>query len=170
MKYFVQILLYTVFLSVVLHAVTEKTALSETASQKTIDVTKKAATQLAKETKEAATVLRKSAQKVFEKAQKSIADIVVAESVSPTGKELYQKCKTCHGEHGEKRASSESDIIAGQSVNTLIEKLKRYQEIDRNMTDMGTVMREQVKDLSESQVLAVAAYIGTLNNKKEMHD
>jgi len=174
MKYHI---IYAISLiSMMLHAQTDVSSVPSPvskSSKKTIDVTKEAATELAKETKEAAHALTKSAQKVFEKAQKSIADIVVAESVSPSGKELYEKCKVCHGEYGQKKASSSSDIIAGKSVNFLIDKLKAYRSEDINATGMKAIMREQVKDMTEGQILAVSAYIETLNKQtqqKEIND
>ena len=167
-------MLYMISLvSVMLHAQTDELAAVHSASnssKKTIDVTKEAATELAKETKEAASALSKSAQQVFEKAQKSIAEIVVAESVSPSGEELYEKCKICHGEYGEKKASGKSAIIAGQPVNVLIDKLKAYRSEDRNTTGMGSVMNEQVKNMTEGQILAVAAYIETLKKQTQQKE
>jgi len=139
--------------------------------KETVEATKEAATKLAEETKEAVSSLKKSAVKTLEKAQNKVSTLIVAESTSPTGEELYSKCISCHGVKGEKRAMGKSAVIAEESIDDLVSKLKAYKEGKRNKTGLGAFMQEAMEKMSESEILALAAYIETFKKEKEnTHD
>ncbi len=136
-------------------------------SKKTIEVTKKAATKLAEETKDVATELKESAVTALQEAHEKVSHVVVAESTSPTGEELYSRCVACHGVDGTKHALGKSAVIKGQSVDSLIKKLKAYKAGTRNVTGLGAFMHKVAAPLSESEILALAAYIDTFKQQKE---
>ena len=142
----------------------------EEGSKKTIEVTKKAATKLAEETKDVASELKKSAVEALQEAHEKVSQIVVAESTSPTGEELYSKCIACHGADGTKHALGKSAVIAGQNIDMLVRKLKAYKAGRRNVTGLGAFMQKVATPLSESEILALAAYIDTFKQPKEKKD
>ena len=143
---------------------------TEEGSKKTIEVTKEAATKLAEETKDVASELKKSAVEALQEAHEKVSQIVVAESTSPTGEELYSKCIACHGVDGTKHALGKSAVIAGQSIDMLVGKLKVYKAGRRNVTGLGAFMQKVATPLSESEILALAAYIDTFKQQKEKKD
>jgi len=136
-------------------------------SKKTIEETKEAAKKLAEETKDVASKLKESAVEALQEAHAKVSRAVVAESTSPTGEELYSKCVACHGTDGTKHALGKSAVIAGQSINILVQKLKSYKAGTRNVTGLGGFMHKVTASLSESEILALAAYIDTLKEQKE---
>ncbi len=143
---------------------------TEEGSKKTIEVTKEAATKLAEETKDVASELKKSAVEALQEAHEKVSQIVVAESTSPTGEALYSKCIACHGVDGTKHALGKSAVIAGQSIDMLVGKLKAYKAGRRNVTGLGAFMQKVATPLSESEILALAAYIDTFKQQKEKKD
>ena len=142
----------------------------QTESKKTIEETKEAAKKLAEETKDVASELKESAVEALQEAHEKVSQIVVAESTSPTGEELYSKCIACHGVDGTKHALGKSAVIAGQSIDMLVRKLKAYKAGRRNVTGLGTFMQKVATPLSESEILALAAYIDTFKQQKEKKD
>jgi cytochrome c553 len=140
----------------------------EITQKKSVEATKKAAEALAKETKKAATELKKGAEKTLKEAQNKVSTMIVAESTSPTGEELYSKCVSCHGVRGEKKAMGKSAVIAEEPIDDLVAKMKAYKEGKRNITGLGAFMQEAMEKMSESEILALAAYIDTF--KKDNND
>ncbi len=139
----------------------------QTGSKKTIEETKEAAKKLAEETKDVASELKEGAVEALQKAHEKVSQVVVAESTSPTGEELYSKCVACHGVDGTKHALGKSAVITGQSVDSLIKKLKAYKAGTRNVTGLGAFMHKVAAPLGESEILALAAYIDTFKQQKE---
>ncbi len=78
------------------------------------------------------------------------------------GKALFAKCAGCHGQNGEKKALSKSDVIKGWDAAKTEEALKGYKAGTRNAHGMGGVMKGQVAAMSDEDIKALAAYIATL--------
>ena len=74
---------------------------------------------------------------------------------------LYTKCAGCHGMKGEKHALGKSNIIAGQSEEDLVKKIKGYQDGSYGGA-MKAMMTGQVKGLSAEQIDALAEYISKM--------
>jgi len=83
------------------------------------------------------------------------------------GKKLYSKCSGCHGQKGETKALGKSNILAGQSVFALINKLRAYRKGERNNTGMGALMKGQAYSLTDAQLVKVALYMAGLNPIKK---
>ncbi len=74
---------------------------------------------------------------------------------------LYTKCAGCHGMKGEKHALGKSNVIAGQSREELVKKMKGYQAGTYGGPMKG-LMNGQVKGLSDDEIDALAGYISSL--------
>jgi cytochrome c len=75
---------------------------------------------------------------------------------------LYNKCASCHGQKGEKKALGKSEIITGWKSDKTLDALKGYKEGKRNTKGMGALMKGQVATLSDADMKALADYIATL--------
>ncbi len=75
---------------------------------------------------------------------------------------LYNKCASCHGKSGEKRALGKSEIITGWKSDKTLDALKGYKAGARNTKGMGALMKGQVATLSEADMKALADYIAIL--------
>lgn len=156
---------------------TEETAAAQTEE-------KKAETQAAEEkpaeaaaaapaaAEEVATTAKEEAQKQVEKVTESVAkgEAEAKESVEKKVEEakaqidvttLYTKCAGCHGMKGEKHALGKSNVIAGQSKEDLVKKIKGYQDGSYGGA-MKAVMVGQVKGLSAEQIDALADHISKM--------
>lgn len=72
---------------------------------------------------------------------------------------LAKKCVSCHGVNFEKAPLGRSSHIAkGDSKEELIKKIKYYQHPDEADEK---IMQQQVKDLTDSDIKALAEYIST---------
>jgi cytochrome c553 len=78
------------------------------------------------------------------------------------GKALYQKCATCHGAKGEKKALGKSEIIAGWKEAKTLDALKAYKAGKRNTKGMGALMKGQVVKLSNADMKALSKTIAAL--------
>jgi cytochrome c553 len=78
------------------------------------------------------------------------------------GASIFEKCATCHGKDGKKKALGASAVIAGQDAAKIVEKLKGYKAGTLNKNNMGGVMKGQAAALSEDDMKAVADYISKL--------
>lgn len=74
---------------------------------------------------------------------------------------LYQKCAACHGNHAEKSALNQSEIIGGWDSKRITAAIVGYQEGTYGGA-MKTLMHNQVKDLSRIQIEALSDYIANL--------
>jgi cytochrome c553 len=73
------------------------------------------------------------------------------------GKQVYESiCKTCHGERG--TGNETIARLAGQQPDYLVASIKRYREGAR----LDPRMLVNVRSLSETDIRAVTAYIGSL--------
>ena len=70
-------------------------------------------------------------------------------------------CTTCHGP--DLKGTSIGPLIAGQHANYLVTQLREYKAgIRRANADPGGIMANNVKYFKEQEILAVAAYIASL--------
>ncbi len=74
---------------------------------------------------------------------------------------LFQKCAACHGNHAEKSALNQSQIIGKWDSNRIASTIIGYQDGSYGGA-MKTLMQNQVKDLSRIQVEALSEYIANL--------
>jgi cytochrome c553 len=74
------------------------------------------------------------------------------------GADLYKKCATCHGVHGEKSALGKSKIIKDMGVIGIINALKGYKDGTYGGAMKG-MMKTQAAPLSDTQITAIAAHI-----------
>ena len=77
------------------------------------------------------------------------------------GKVVYSACAGCHGADGKTKALSVSPIIAGQSKDDLVMKIKGYKDGSYGGA-MKTTMAPMVATLTDDQIAAVAEYISGL--------
>jgi len=77
------------------------------------------------------------------------------------GAALYKKCAGCHGANGEKKALGKSAVLAGLSVDKIIEDLKGYKAGTLNLHGMGGVMKGPLASFSDDDIKAVAEHIAT---------
>ncbi len=76
-------------------------------------------------------------------------------------KYLHQMFR-CHGTYGKKKALKKSEIIAGQSKNELISKIKEYKDGTRSVAGMGTLMKGKVSELTDADIETIASYLSSL--------
>ena len=75
---------------------------------------------------------------------------------------LFKQCAGCHGADGKNKAFGKSGIIAGQSVEDLMESLAFFKESDFKPHSSTTVMAKQVKNLSNEDLLEGSKFISNL--------
>ena len=75
---------------------------------------------------------------------------------------LFKQCAGCHGADGKNKAFGKSGILAGQSVEDLMESLAFFKESDFKTHSSTTVMAKQVKNLSNEDLLEVSKFISNL--------
>lgn len=77
------------------------------------------------------------------------------------GKKLFSKCVSCHGKEGLGKKSQKAPMLAGQYawyVEAQIKAIKEGRRANTNAKKMVTY----VKNLSDSQISDLAAYISSL--------
>lgn len=103
-------------------------------------------------------------EEAIEKGSKALEDVKseIHKMTAPKldAKSLFAPCASCHGERGEREALGKSAIIAGQSKDDLISKLKGYQDGTYG-SGMKALMQGQVKNLSNEEIEILAEYIST---------
>lgn len=131
----------------------EKAQETQEVAVQTVEKAKEVVANVAEKTKEQT---QEVAKEVKEGAQEAV-DTVAAKVDSA----LYGKCVACHGIDGKTKALGKSAILAGQTQEELVTKLKGYKAGTVNVAGMGMLMQGQVKDMSDVELEAVAAYIAT---------
>ena len=111
-------------------------------------------------TQEIAQKVKESSQEVAKEVKEGVQEAAgtVAAKVDSA---LYGKCVACHGIDGKTKALGKSALLAGQSQEELVSKLKGYKAGTVNVSGMGMLMQGQVKDMSDVELEAVAGYIAT---------
>ncbi|MCF6173892.1 MAG: c-type cytochrome, partial [Campylobacteraceae bacterium] len=71
------------------------------------------------------------------------------------------KCSTCHGQKAQNRALGKSQIIAKWDKQKLINTLKGYKKGVYG-GNMKSVMQNQVNQLNDDEIIALANYISKL--------
>ncbi|BAF70686.1 c-type cytochrome [Nitratiruptor sp. SB155-2] len=85
-----------------------------------------------------------------------------APQTSASAQELFNKCASCHGPDGKRKALGKSGIIAGMSKDEVLKKLKEYEAGTLNKYGMGPLMKAQVAGLSDKELEALAEYIASM--------
>jgi len=124
------------------------------AATKAVEATKEAASAAATKATEVAKEAKETATKAVESAKKAVSG-----NSAPAA---YAKCAGCHGKDGKMKALGKSAVIAGQSKDELVKKIKEYKAGTRNVAGMGSLMKGQVAGLSDADVDAIATYLSGL--------
>jgi len=128
------------------------------AAKTAADEAKVAAQKAVEATKEAAKTATDAVEKAVDSAKEKVAEV----TTSGEGSKLYAKCSGCHGADGKTKALNKSAIIAGQSKDDLVSKMKAYKAGTRNEAGMGNLMKGQMATLDDAAIAEVATYISTL--------
>ena len=135
------------------------------AADKAVVAAKEATAKAVEATKEAAKATKEAAVKAVDSAEKAV-DTAVAGAVDTiidkAGKEAYTKCAGCHGVDGKTLALGKSPVIAGQTKEELVTKIKGYKAGTIDVAGMGTLMKGQVATMDDATIEAVSTYISTL--------
>jgi len=138
-------------------------------TEKAVDATKEAASKAAETVKESANkaveVAKETTEKAVDATKEAAAkatNAVASAGANDKGKAVFTKCQSCHGADGKTKALGKSEIIGGQSAEDLVKKIQEYKAGTRNVAGMGQLMNGQVKNLSDEDIKAVAAYISSL--------
>ena len=93
-----------------------------------------------------------------------VVGMVLASFLLADGKALFaQKCASCHGFKGEKKALGQSEVIAGWDAAKIKEALEGYKgKPGYGDSPMRGVMAGVAKGLNETQIKELAEYIATL--------
>ena len=81
---------------------------------------------------------------------------------SASAKELFNKCASCHGPDGKRKALGKSGVIAGMKKEEILKKLRGYKSGTLNLYGMGALMKTQVGGLSDKELEALAGYIASI--------
>lgn len=121
------------------------------------------ASRIAKEKAEtAAKIAKAKTEEITGIVKEKVAEVITPAIDTAKGATLYTKCAGCHGKDGKTKALGKSVVIAGQDIAALSASMKEYKSGTRNISGMGTLMKGQVKDTSNADIEALAAYIATL--------
>ena len=99
------------------------------------------------------------------KEKSEVATETVTAAVTPdngAGKAAYAKCAGCHGADGKTKALGKANIVAGQTVEVLVEALNGYKAGTRNVSGMGMLMKGQVASMDDATIKAVSEYMSGL--------
>jgi len=142
------------------------------AADKAVDAAKEAGSAISEATNKAADAAKEAVSKTADAAKETADKVVEATTEATTaaadaatnvaGAEAYSKCAGCHGADGKTKALGKSPVIAGQSKEDLVTKIKGYKAGTLNTAGMGTLMKGQVASMSDADIDAVAGYISTL--------
>ena len=133
-------------------------AVALTACGKDTEETGKAAVDAGKKVVETAEKVVKETKEVVEPKMAEPADQTAA---SVDGKSVYGACAGCHGPDGKMEALGVGAVIAGQSKDDLIMKIKGYKDGSYG-GPMKASMAPLVANLNDDQIAAVAEYISGL--------
>ena len=131
---------------------------TKAAADKAVEATKEVADKAVDAAKEATAKVVEATKEGVATATKAVAD--TANNVA--GAAAYAKCAGCHGADGKTKALGKSPVIAGQSKEDLVSKIKGYKAGTRNEAGMGNLMKGQVASMDDATIDTVATYISTL--------
>ncbi|ENA2871405.1 c-type cytochrome [Campylobacter upsaliensis] len=78
------------------------------------------------------------------------------------GATLYKKCAVCHGPKADKVYLNKVPALKSISTAERLQYMKEYSEGKRNAYGQGTIMKINLKGLTEEDFKALEAYIETL--------
>ena len=137
-------------------------------ANKTAETAKEVTKQVTEKASQAVDTAKETVNKVVEKAKetadsaKKAVESATKPADSSTPPAAYAKCAGCHGKDGKMKALGKSEVIAGQSKDDLIKKIKEYKTGSRNVAGMGALMKGQVASLSDADIEAIATYLSGL--------
>ena len=141
-------------------AATEKVVdAGKSAAEKVVDAGKSAAEKAVDTGKAAVEKTADAGKAVMEKAGDAVAS--AGGGAGADGKAVFSACAGCHGADGKTKALSVSPIIAGQSKDDLVMKIKGYKDGSYGGA-MKSTMAPMVANLTDDQIAAVAEYISGL--------
>ncbi len=127
-------------------------------AEKTKEVAKEATSSVVEATKEATSNAVDATKAATSEVVKEVKETAAA-AATTVDNAVYGKCKGCHGADGKTKALGKSAIIAGQTQDELVTKIKGYKAGTINTAGMGMLMKGQVEKLTDVEIEAVAAYI-----------
>jgi cytochrome c553 len=139
-------------------SVADKAAKAVEATKAVASAAASKATEAAKEAKKAVADKATKAVEATKEAAKEVKKAVSGNSAPAA----YAKCAGCHGKDAKMKALGKSAVIAGQSKDDLIKKIKEYKAGTRNVAGMGALMKGQVAGLSDADIDAIATYVSGL--------
>lgn len=80
------------------------------------------------------------------------------------GQQLYQTCIQCHGERGEGKQEMLAPRIGGQHAWYIVTSINMFRSGERK----NPTMLPFIKNLSETDIGDVAAYVATLKSAEEV--
>jgi len=125
------------------------------AADKAVVAAKEATAKAVEAAKEAAKATKEAAVKAVESAEKAVGTAVagaVDTVVDIAAKEIYTKCAGCHGVDGKTKALGKSPVIAGQSKEELMTKIKGYKAGTIDVAGMGNLMKGQVATMDDATI------------------
>ena len=88
-----------------------------------------------------------------------VAILAFSGTLMANGASTYQKCVICHGANGEKAAMGTSKIINTMKKSEIVAAIKGYKDGSYGGA-MKAAMKNQIKDMSDADIKAVADFIG----------
>ena len=90
------------------------------------------------------------------------APIAAAPDSAAAGRDKYVQCASCHGADGRSTVVPQYPKIGGQSGPYVINALKAYRD-GRRLGTFAAMMAEVAKQLSDTDIANLAAYIESLD-------
>ena len=93
----------------------------------------------------------------------AILTLMVASTMmmASSGADLYNKCASCHGSMGEKKALGKSKVINTMTKDDLVAALSGYKDGSYGGAMKG-LMKGQVSTLTDTDIQALSAHIANL--------
>lgn len=91
----------------------------------------------------------------------AFALVAIGYAAASDGQTLFNKCKSCHGQNGEKKALGVSAVIQGMSGSDIEKKLNAF-KTGKFTDSKASMMQKQAAGLSAADIKALAAYISKL--------
>jgi len=93
----------------------------------------------------------------------AILTLMVASTMmmASSGADLYNKCASCHGSMGEKKALSKSKVINEMSKDEIVIALKGYKDGSYGAAMKG-LMKGQVSKLTDIDIETLSVHIANL--------
>lgn len=93
----------------------------------------------------------------------AILTLMVASTMmmASSGADLYNKCASCHGSMGEKKALGKSKVINEMTKDEIVIALQGYKDGSYGAAMKG-LMKGQVSKLTDDDISSLASYIASV--------